>query len=129
MKTLTKAEEQIMHVIWQLEKVLVRDILERLPDPKPAYNTVSTVVRVLEKKGFVNHKSYGTTYEYYPLISKEEYTRVHFREFLSKYFNNSFPQMASFFASENNISIENLEEMLKEIEQELEKKRDLKKCL
>ncbi len=129
MKTLTKAEEQIMHVIWQLEKVLVRDILERLPDPKPAYNTVSTVVRVLEKKGFVNHKSYGTTYEYYPLISKEEYTRVHFREFLSKYFNNSFPQMASFFASENNISIENLEEMLKEIEQELEKKEDLKKCL
>lgn len=124
MKTLTKAEEQIMHVIWEFERVLVRDILERFPDPKPAYNTVSTVVRVLEKKGFVNHKSYGTTYEYYPLISKEEYTRVHFREFLSKYFNNSFPQMASFFASENNISIENLEEMLKEIEQELEKKED-----
>ncbi len=124
MKTLTKAEEQIMHIIWDQERVLVRDILEHLPDPKPAYNTVSTVVRVLEKKGFVDHKSYGTTYEYYPEISKEEYARVHFHEFLSKYFNNSFPQMASFFASENNIGIEDLEEMLKEIEQELENKED-----
>lgn len=122
MKTLTKAEEQIMHVIWELERVLVRDILEQLPEPKPAYNTVSTVVRVLEKKGFVDHKSYGTTYEYFPRVSKEEYTRFHFREFLSKYFDNSFPQMASFFAKENNIGIEDLEEIVKEIERELEKK-------
>lgn len=124
MKTLTKAEEQIMHIIWDLEKVLIRDILDELPDPKPAYNTVSTVVRVLEKKGFVDHKSYGTTYEYYPQVSKEEYTRFHFREFLGKYFNNSFPQMASFFASENNISIKDLEEMLKEFEKEVEKKEE-----
>ena len=122
MKTLTKAEEQIMHVIWELERVLVRDILEQLPEPKPAYNTVSTVVRVLEKKGFVDHKSYGTTYEYFPLVSKEEYTRFHFREFLSKYFDNSFPQMASFFAKENNIGMEDLEEIVKEIEKELENK-------
>ncbi len=122
MKTLTKAEEQIMHIIWDLRRVLVRDILEQLPEPKPAYNTVSTVVRVLEKKGFVDHKSYGTTYEYFPLVSKEEYTRFHFREFLSKYFDNSFPQMASFFAKENNIGIEDLEEIVKEIERELEKK-------
>lgn len=122
MKTLTKAEEQIMHIIWDLRRVLVRDILEQLPEPKPAYNTVSTVVRVLEKKGFVDHKSYGATYEYFPLVSKEEYTRFHFREFLSKYFDNSFPQMASFFAKENNIGIEDLEEIVKEIERELEKK-------
>jgi BlaI family transcriptional regulator, penicillinase repressor len=122
MKTLTKAEEQIMHIIWELDRVLVRDILEQLPEPKPAYNTVSTVVRVLEKKGFVDHKSYGTTYEYYPQVSKEEYTRFHFREFLSKYFDNSFPQMASFFATENNIGIEDLEEMLREIEMEMDKK-------
>jgi len=122
MITLTKAEEQIMHIIWELDRVLVRDILEQLPEPKPAYNTVSTVVRVLEKKGFVDHKSYGTTYEYFPQISKEEYTRFHFREFLSKYFDNSFPQMASFFAKEHNIGIEDLEEIVKEIEKELEKK-------
>ncbi len=122
MITLTKAEEQIMHIIWELDRVLVRDILEQLPEPKPAYNTVSTVVRVLEKKGFVDHKSYGTTYEYFPQISKEEYTRFHFREFLSKYFDNSFPQMASFFAKEHNIGIEDLEEIVKEIERELEKK-------
>jgi len=121
MKTLTKAEEQIMHIIWELDRVLVRDILEQLPEPKPAYNTVSTVVRVLEKKGFVGHKSYGTTYEYYPQVSKEEYTRFHFREFLSKYFDNSFPQMASFFAKEHNIGIEDLEEIVKEIEKEMEK--------
>ncbi len=121
MKTLTKAEEQVMHIIWDLDRVLVRDILEQMPDPKPAYNTVSTVVRVLEKKGFVNHKSYGTTYEYFPQISKEEYTRFHFLEFLSKYFDNSFPQMASFFAKEQNIGMEDLEEMMKEIEKELEK--------
>ena len=70
MKTLTKAEEQLMHILWELETALVRDILEKLPDPKPAYNTVSTVIRVLEKKGFVNHKSYGTTHEYFPLITK-----------------------------------------------------------
>jgi BlaI family penicillinase repressor len=124
MKTLTKAEEQIMHIIWELDRVLIRDILEKLPESKPAYNTVSTVVRVLEKKGFVDHKSYGTTYEYYPQVSKEEYTRFHFREFLSKYFNNSFPQMASFFANENNISIKDLEEMLKEFEKELDKKEE-----
>ena len=122
MKTLTKAEEQIMHIIWDLGRVLVRDILEQLPEPKPAYNTVSTVVRVLEEKGFVDHKSYGTTYEYFPRISKEEYTRFHFREFLSKYFDDSFPQMASFFAKEHNIGIEDLEEMVKEIEKEIEKK-------
>ena len=124
MKTLTKAEEQVMHIIWDLDRVLVRDILEQMPEPKPAYNTVSTVVRVLEKKGFVDHKSYGTTYEYFPRISKEEYTRFHFREFLSKYFDNSFPQMASFFAKEQNIGIEDLEEMVKEIEKEIEKKEE-----
>lgn len=121
MKTLTKAEEQVMHIIWELERVLVRDILEQFPEPKPAYNTISTVVRVLEKKGFLDHKSYGTTYEYFPLVSKEEYTRFHFREFLTKYFDDSFPQMASFFARENNMGIEDLEEIVKEIEKELEK--------
>lgn len=122
MKTLTRAEEQVMHIIWEQERVLIRGILDRLPEPKPAYNTVSTVVRVLEKKGFVAHKSYGTTYEYYPDITKKDYTKFHFGEFLTKYFNDSFPQMASFFAKENKIGMPELEEMLKEIEEELEKK-------
>ena len=123
MKTLTKAEEQVMHVLWELEKTVVRDILERLPDPKPAYNTVSTVVRVLEKKGFVDHKSYGTTYEYFPLISKKEYTQVYFGYFMKKYFNNSFPKMASFFAKENDLSLQEMEEMMKEIQKELDNEK------
>jgi predicted transcriptional regulator len=121
MKRLTKAEEQIMQILWDLEKGLVRDVIDRLPDPKPAYNTVSTVIRVLEKKGFVDHKAYGTTYEYFPLINKEEYTRVHFSHLMKNYFNNSFPEMAAFFARENNLSLEELQDMIKMTEDELKK--------
>lgn len=122
MKTLTKAEEQVMHVLWDLKKVLIHDILNQLPEPKPAYNTVSTVVRVLEKKGFVDHKSYGTTYEYFPVVSKQEYTKFHFGEFMEKYFNNSFSQLATFFTKENKLSMKELEEMMKEIRKEISEK-------
>ena len=121
MKTLTKAEEQVMQILWNLDRGLVRDILAQLPEPKPAYNTVSTVVRVLEKKGFVSHKSYGTTHEYFPLISKKDYTKFYFGEFMEKYFNNSFKQLASFFTRENKLTLEELEDMMKEIRQEMEK--------
>lgn len=124
MITLTKAEEQLMHILWEMEAALVRDILEKLPNPKPAYNTVSTVIRVLEKKGFVKHKSYGTTHEYYPLISKKEYTKFHFSEFMEKYFNNSFSQLASFFTKENKITIKELDEMMNEIRQEIKEKEE-----
>lgn len=119
MITLTKAEEQIMHILWDLQRAVVRDVLEQLPDPKPAYNTVSTVIRILENKGFVSHKSYGTTNEYYTLVSKKEYTKFRFGELMQKYFNNSFPQMASFFAKENKLSIRELEEMMREIRDDL----------
>jgi BlaI family transcriptional regulator, penicillinase repressor len=121
MNRLTKAEEQIMHILWDLERGLVRDVIEKLPDPKPAYNTVSTVIRILEKKGFVDHKAYGTTYEYFPIINKEEYTRVNFSHLMKDYFNNSFPEMAAFFARENNLSLEELQDMLKITEDELKK--------
>lgn len=124
MKTLTKAEEQIMHILWELKTALVRDILDELPDPKPAYNTVSTVIRVLEKKKFVGHKSYGSTHEYYPLITKKEYTKFHFGEFMEKYFNNSFSQLASFFTAENKISMGELEEMMEEIRKEVNTKEE-----
>ena len=121
MKRLTKAEEQIMQILWVLERGLVRDVIEKLPDPKPAYNTVSTVIRILEKKGFVDHKAYGTTYEYFPIINKKEYTRVNFSHLMKDYFNNSFPEMAAFFARENNLSLEELQDMLKITENELKK--------
>ena len=124
MITLTKAEEQLMHILWEMETALVRDILEKLPDPKPAYNTISTVIRVLEKKEFVNHKSYGNTHEYYPLITKKEYTKFHFGGFMEKYFNNSFSQMASFFTKENKVTIKELDEMMNELRQEINEKEE-----
>ncbi len=111
MKELTKAEEQIMHILWKMERGFVNDILEKLPVPKPAYNTVSTIVRILQRKGFVGHKAYGKTHEYYPLISKKEYTKKYFKGFLKNYFENSYQVLTSFFTRENNLSIEEMEDL------------------
>jgi len=124
MKTLTKAEEEVMHILWDMKKGLVRDVLNRLPEPKPAYNTVSTVIRVLEKKGFVGHKAYGTTYEYFPLIAKEDYTKFRFGEFLEKYFNNSFSQLASFFSKENKLTMQELDEIMNELRKNIDNKNN-----
>jgi predicted transcriptional regulator len=121
MKKLTKAEEQVMKILWEMGEGLVKDVIAEFPDPKPAYNTVSTVVRVLEKKGFVSHKAYGNTYVYYPSIRKDEYARVHFMDFMKDYFNDSFPQMAAFFAREKKLDISEMEEILKITEEELKK--------
>ena len=111
-RDLTKAEEQVMQILWNNEESIVRDMVNQFPDPKPAYNTVSTVLRVLEKKEFVNHKAYGTTYLYFPLVSKKEYSKFQFTNLIKNYFNGSFPKMAAFFAQENNLSIQELEEMM-----------------
>jgi BlaI family penicillinase repressor len=119
MKKLTKAEEHIMQILWELDEGLVKDVMKKLPKPKPAYNTVSTVIRVLEKKGFVDHRAYGNTYVYFPLVGKEEYARVHFMSFMKDYFNDSFPKMAAFFAKEKNLDLDEMEEILKMTEEEL----------
>ena len=119
MKKLTKAEEHIMQILWELDEGLVKDVMKKLPKPKPAYNTVSTVIRVLEKKGFVDHRAYGNTYVYFPLGGKEEYARVHFMSFMKDYFNDSFPKMAAFFAKEKNLDLDEMEEILKMTEEEL----------
>jgi len=119
MKKLTTAEEEVMQIVWKLEKGFIKDILERMPDPKPPYTTVLSVIRVLEKKEFVSHIQYGNTYEYYPLINKEAYAGEHFNHFLSGYFNNSFPKMAAFFARENNLTMGELEEIIRLTEHEL----------
>lgn len=121
MKKLTKAEEQVMHILWEMGEGLVKDVIEEFPEPKPAYNTVSTVIRVLEKKGFVSHKAYGNTHVYYPVIRKEEYAGVHFMGFMKEYFNDSFPKMAAFFAREKNLDIGEMEEILKMTEEEIKK--------
>ncbi len=123
MKQLTRAEEQIMQILWKLDKAFVKDIIVHLPEPKPAYNTVSTIVRILEKKGFVGYKAYGKTHEYYPLVDKPEYTQKYLRNFVKNYFSNSYKQMVSFFAKEEKLSISEMEEMRQLIEQEIEKQK------
>jgi BlaI family penicillinase repressor len=121
MNRLTRAEEQVMQILWKMEEGMTKDVITRFPDPKPAYNTVSTVIRVLEKKGFVGHKAYGKTHVYFPLVEKQAYARVHFMGFMKDYFNNSFPRMAAFFASEKNLDMSEMEEILKLTEEEVNK--------
>jgi len=123
MKELTRAEEQIMHVLWELGKAFVKDIVQRMSEPKPAYNTVSTVVRILEKKGFVSHKAYGKTYEYFPAVSKEKYTKLFMQNFVKKYFKDSYQDMVSFFAKDRNLTIGELEEIKKMIVEEIQKQK------
>ncbi len=126
MNELTKAEEQIMQILWKIEKGFVKDVIEYFNKPKPAYNTVSTIIRILEKKGFIGHKAYGKTHEYYPLITKKDYTKTFFRGFLDKYFSNSFQQLVSFFSNENDMSIEEMEKIMKMMENEIKIKKDAK---
>jgi len=122
---LTKAEEQVMQILWDMKEGLVKDIREKFEDPKPARNTISTVVRVLEKKGFVDHKAYSNIHIYYPLVSKNEYSKSQLFGLMEDYFNNSFPAMASFFAKEKDLSIKELDELLDDTRKEL--KRNKKK--
>ena len=115
MKELTKAEDQVMQILWKLNKAFVKDIMEEMPDPKPAYNTISTIVRILETKGFVDHKAYGKTHEYFPLIEKEKYTKFYLNNMLSGYFEGSFKNLVSFFARENKLDVQDIESLLNEI--------------
>lgn len=121
MKELTRAEEQIMHVLWDLGRGFVKDILERLPDPKPAYNTVSTVVRILEKKGFVGHEALGKTHRYRPLVSKTRYTQEYLKTFVKNYFGDSYKELVSFFARDKNLSLSELEAILDALRREIRK--------
>jgi BlaI family transcriptional regulator, penicillinase repressor len=120
MKELTKAEDQIMQILWKLEEGFVNDIIDRIPEPKPAYNTVSTIVRILEKKGFVDHKAYGKTHLYFPLIKREEYTQLFIKNFIGNYFSNSFKEMVSFFAKGDNMTVGEIEDLMNEVKKEIE---------
>jgi predicted transcriptional regulator len=115
MKELTKAEDQVMQILWALEKGFVKDIVEEMPNPKPAYNTVSTIVRILETKGFIDHKAYGKTHEYFPIVSKEKYTKFYLNNMIKGYFDGSFQNLVSFFAKENKMDIKDLEKLLEEL--------------
>ena len=112
---LTKGEEQIMLIIWQKEKCFVKEIVAEFPKPKPAYNTVSTIVRILEKKNFVGYNAFGKTHQYYPLISKEEYKGLKTDNLVSNFFGGSAESMLSFFMKEKKIDINQIDEILKEL--------------
>ena len=123
MKELTKAEEQIMQLLWQLNEAIVKDILDKIPDPKPAYNTVSTVVRVLEGKGFIDHKAYGNSHVYFALISEAEYKKFTFDKMMKNYFNDSYKSLVSFIADEKKLSVNELDELTNLIDKLKNKKK------
>ncbi|PVX52467.1 putative transcriptional regulator [Balneicella halophila] len=123
MKELTKAEEQIMQELWKLEKAYVKNIIEQLPEPKPAYNTVSTIVRILERKGFVSHEACGKSHLYYPIIAKDNYKKAFVKHFVKDYFSNSFQNMVSFFANNKEISVNELEEIQALIDKQLKEQK------
>lgn len=115
MKQLTKAEEEIMHVLWQLQKANVKQIIDELPKPKPAYNTVSTIVRILESKGFVDYEKQGKGHLYFPVVSKTEYSNQSINMLVDNYFQGSFKSMVSFFVKKNDLSLKEMESILKDI--------------
>ncbi len=123
MEDLTAKEEEVMQILWELDKALVRDIMEKLPNSQQPYTTVASIVRILEKKGFVSHKPYGKTHEYFPLISKADYRRRKFKGLLTHYFDNSIESVVSFLAKEEKLSPKEFEELTKVIAKESENQK------
>lgn len=123
MRQLTRLEEQVMQVLWNLKKAYVKDIIEKLPEPKPAYNTISTIIRILEKKGVISYTPIGKAHEYFPLISKKEYRKNYFKGFFRNYFENNYLALTSFFTKEQNLSLQELEEIKQLINEQIEQKK------
>jgi predicted transcriptional regulator len=115
MKQLTKAEEEIMQALWQLKKANVKSVIELLPEPKPAYNTVSTIIRILESKGFVNYEKQGKGHLYFPVVAKASYSNQSINKLVDNYFQGSFKSMVSFFVQKNDVDIKDIETLLEEI--------------
>ena len=116
LKELTKAEEQIMHILWDMKVGFVKEIIDHIPEPKPAYNTVSTIVRILETKGFVDHESFGKSHRYFPKIQKEEYKKLITGKLLQGYFENSASSMLSYFLEDKKLDVKELDEIMKMIQ-------------
>jgi len=117
MGTLTKAEERIMQILWDLKKGFIKDIQEQFPDPIPPYNTISTIVRVLVKKEIVSYKSYGGSYQYYPLVTREEYRREQMGSLMKNYFGNSLKEVVNFFSESKDLNVDEVNEALKMLEE------------
>ena len=115
MKTLTKAEEQIMQVVWKVGEGFIRDIMEAIPAPKPPQNTVATILKILVDKEFIGINAYGRQHQYYPLVSKEAYSKASMKTFVKSYFGGSFSEAVSFMVKENNISVDDLETLLQQL--------------
>lgn len=124
---LTKAEEQVMLILWEMGEGIVKDIRDQFKNPKPARNTVSTVIRVLERKGFVGYKVYSNIHLYYPLIKKDEYSKNLLFALVENYFDRSFPAMVSFYVKEKDLSAKELEEMMTDTKKALKRKKKNKK--
>lgn len=118
MKQLTKAEEEVMQILWELERSNVAGIIEKLPEPKPAYNTVSTIVRILESKGFVDHQQQGKGYTYFPLIKKSDYSHRSLEKLVEGYFQGSYKSLVSFFMKKEDLSLQELEALMKELKKD-----------
>ena len=116
LSTLTKAEEEVMHIIWQLERCVVRDIIDKLGDPDMPHSTISSVVRILEKKEFVGHKAYGKTHEYFPIVTKEEYAQHGVKSLVEKYFGGSPKKLVSFLVQSEDMNLKELNELMKSID-------------
>lgn len=123
MVTLTKAEERIMQILWDLGKGFIKDIQEHFPDPKPPYNTISTIVRVLVKKEIVSYKSYGGSHQYFPLISRETYRRDQMSRLIKQYFDNSMKEVVNFFSQRKDLDLDELDEAMKMLQELKERKR------
>jgi predicted transcriptional regulator len=123
MKTLTKAEEQVMQVLWKLENAFLREIVDEMPNPKPHQNTVATLLKILVEKEFVNITVIGRQHQYSPLISKEEYSKKTMKQMVKGYFEGSFSNVVSFMVKENNISVEELESLLQQIKKQQNQKK------
>jgi len=122
MRELTKAEEQVMLILWDMKEALVKEVIEKMDPPKPAYNTVSTVIRVLESKGFVNHKAVGNTHIYFPVITEAQYKHFAFDKVMNNYFENSYQSLVSFLVKEKNMDMDELNELIQLAEQLKNKK-------
>jgi BlaI family transcriptional regulator, penicillinase repressor len=113
MQKLTRAEEEIMQKLWTLEKGFLKDILDALPEPRPAQSTISTMLKIMETKGFVGHRDYGKSFEYYPLVAREEYSKAYFGQYLNTYFGGSFKNMLHFFMKERDLDLQTLDELMR----------------
>jgi len=120
---LTKAEEQIMQILWEIEKGFVKEILDHFEDPKPAYTTVATFMKILGKKGYVSYKLYGNAYQFYPLVSKEEYSKTHVNSIFKRYFKNSVKDVVSFFTDNNKVSVNDIDNAIKLLNEIKNKKK------